>query len=301
MILRDLCIYFPDSLYHPLQHYVPFLARLADRMSTSSKVTEVWCVIEALFFIGVKLKIHYLQTRDPLEASLSAAPMMDPKDRKLLWDRMMEIEKDDPGSFLEGWFFDQPIKNISRYDVCDFLCWSMFDGRNQEHLTLEELTDLEDFVEDLEYYISLKRFGPKQDEDDEDDENQVLEDIDPVCHSEQPDLDKENAVHSSNMSDDTSNRFTPAKVNEMLRSDHINDSLDLSGCSSQPLRYPLPHKSKTKISLIRDDSLACCCMSHIVSSILQCFGFPSRLKARSLVSFPTGTRATDSATSATST
>lgn len=222
-------------------------------MNNSSKVMEVWCVIEALFFIGVKLKIHYLQTRDPLEASLSAAPMMDPKDRKILWDRMIEIEKDDPGSFLEGWFFDQPIENISRYDVCDFLCWSMFDGRNQEHLTLEELTDLEDFVEDLEYYISLKRFGPKGDQGDQDDGNKVREDIDPLCHSEQPSLDKENEVYSSNISDDTSNRFTPAKVNEMLRRDHHNDSLDISGCSSQTLRCPLPQSSKTKRSLIRDD------------------------------------------------
>jgi hypothetical protein len=250
MILRDLCIYFPDAIYHPLQRYVPFLARLADRMNNSSKVTEVWCVIEALFFIGVKLKIHYLQTRDPLEASLSAAPMMDPKDRKILWDRMMEIEKDDPGSFLEGWFFDQPIENISRYDVCDFLCWSMFDGRNQEHLTLEELTDLEDFVEDLEYYISLKRFGPKGGQDNE---SQAREQIDPLCYSEQPNPDKENPVYSSNISDDTSNRFTPAKVNEMLRRDQHNDSLDISSCSSHTLRHPLPQKSKTKRSLILDD------------------------------------------------
>lgn len=229
-------------------------------MNNSSKVTEVWCVIEALFFIGIKLKIHYLQTRDPLEASLSAAPMMDPKDRKILWDRMIEIEKDDPGSFLEGWFFDQPIENISRYDVCDFLCWSMFDGRNQEHLTLEELTNLEDFVEDLEHYISLKRFGPKggtddqHEQHDQHDENIVREEIDPLCHSEQPDLDKEkeNAV-SSSISDDTSNRYTPSKANDMLRRDHRTDSLDISGCSSQTLRHPLPKESKTKISLIRDD------------------------------------------------
>jgi hypothetical protein len=261
MILRDLCIYFPDAIYHPLQRYVPFLARLADRMNISSKVTEVWCVIEALFFIGVKLKIHYLQTRDPLEASLSAAPMMDPKDRKILWDRMIEIEKDDIGSFLEGWFFDQPIENISRYDVCDFLCWCMFDGRNQEHLTLEELTDLEDFVEDLEYYISLKRFGAKEDQVDEDDENQFQEEIDPLCHSEQPNQDKENAFYSLNISDDTSNRITPAKVNEILRRDHHNDSHDTSGCSSQTLRYPLPQNSKTKRPLIRDDLRAAVCLT----------------------------------------
>lgn len=159
MLLRDLCLYFPETVYQTLQHYVPWLARLADHMNNASRIMDVWCVIEALFFIACKMKIWYLQRKDPLEASLSAAPMMDHEDRKLLWDRIIETEQDDPIKFISGWFFDQPIERISRYDVYDFLCWSMFDGRNQEHLTTEELHDLEVFLEDLEYQISLQVYG----------------------------------------------------------------------------------------------------------------------------------------------
>jgi hypothetical protein len=159
MLLRDLCLYFPETVYQTLQNYVPWLARLADRMTNASRIMDVWCVIEALFFIACKMRFWYLQSKDPLEASLSAAPMMDHEDRKVLWDRVMETEQDDPGQFISGWFFDRPIEEISRYDVYDFICWSMFDHRNQEHLTTEELHDLEGFLEDFEYRISLKLFG----------------------------------------------------------------------------------------------------------------------------------------------
>jgi hypothetical protein len=166
MLLRDLCRYFPESVYQPLQVYVPFLARLADLMNNTSRVVDVWCVIEALFFIACKLKMQYLQSRDPLEASLSAAPMLDPDDRKLLWDRMMEVEQNDPISFISGWFFDQSIEHISRYDMCDWLCWAMFDGRNQEHLTTQELHELECFLEDFEYRISLILYGAREETED---------------------------------------------------------------------------------------------------------------------------------------
>lgn len=159
MLLRDLCLYFPDTVYSTLQNYVPWLARLADLMNNASRVMDIWCVIEALFFVACKLKIQYLQRKDPLEASLSAAPMMEPEDRKILWDRIVEIEQKDPIKFISGWFFDQPIEDISRYDICDFICWSMFDGRNQEHLTTEELHDLECFLEDIEYRVSLQLYG----------------------------------------------------------------------------------------------------------------------------------------------
>lgn len=165
MLFRDLCIYCPETVYKPLQIYAPFLARLADLMNNASRLVDIWCVIEALFFITCKLKIQYLQSRDPLEASLSAAPMLDPEDRKLLWDRMMEVEKNDPIKFISGWFFDQPIDKISRHDIFDFLCWSMFDGRNQEHLTTHELHELECFLEDFEYRISQKLYGVEEDSD----------------------------------------------------------------------------------------------------------------------------------------
>ena len=164
MLLRDLCLYFPEAVHQPLRRYVPFLANLAQVMNNASRIVDVWCVIEALFFVACKLKIQYLQSRDPLEASLSAAPMLDPYDRKLLWDRMMEIEQNDPIAFISGWFFDQSIEHISRYDVCDFICWAMFDGRNQEHLTTLELHELECFLEDFEYRISLKLYGAREEE-----------------------------------------------------------------------------------------------------------------------------------------
>eukprot|EP00550_Attheya_septentrionalis_P006772 CAMPEP_0198295274 /NCGR_PEP_ID=MMETSP1449-20131203/26888_1 /TAXON_ID=420275 /ORGANISM="Attheya septentrionalis, Strain CCMP2084" /LENGTH=643 /DNA_ID=CAMNT_0043995529 /DNA_START=746 /DNA_END=2677 /DNA_ORIENTATION=+ len=66
----------------------------------------------------------------------------------------MEIETDDPVSFVTGWFFDQDLQHITRYDVLDFVAWSMFEGRNQEHLTGDELGQLHDFVDELEWKIS---------------------------------------------------------------------------------------------------------------------------------------------------
>ncbi|KAL3921024.1 MAG: hypothetical protein SGILL_002971 [Bacillariaceae sp.] len=122
------------------------------------RLVDVWCIIEALFFIACKLKMRYLQSRDPLEASLSAAPMLDSEERRILWDHMMEADSD--FSWVTEWFLDHPpIESISRYDIFDFICWAMFDGRNQEHLTSQELQDLEAFVEDLEYHISLQLYG----------------------------------------------------------------------------------------------------------------------------------------------
>ena len=119
---------------------------------------DIWCVIEALFFIACKLKVRYLQSKDPLECHLSAAPMLDPDERKALWEHILSAESDP--SWLVEWFLDRPsIDSISLYDILDLLCWAMFDGRNQEHLTTQELNDLEDFVEDLEYHISLHLYG----------------------------------------------------------------------------------------------------------------------------------------------
>jgi hypothetical protein len=160
MLLRDLCEYFPETIQQPLQQYVPFLANLATLMKSyyGFRLVDVWCVIEALFYVACKLKIRYLQNKDPLEASLSAAPMLDSEERKILWDHMMEVDSD-PG-WISEWFLDRPpIESISRYDIFDFICWAMFDGRNQEHLTTQELQDLEGFVEDLEYRISLHLYG----------------------------------------------------------------------------------------------------------------------------------------------
>jgi hypothetical protein len=160
MLLRDLCENFPEMIQQPLQQYVPYLARLVTLMKSyyGFRLVDVWCAIEALFYIACKLKIAYLQGKDPLEASLSAAPMLDSEERKFLWDHMMENDQDP--SWISEWFLDRPpIESISRYDIFDFICWAMFDGRNQEHLTSQELQDLEALVEDLEYRIALHLYG----------------------------------------------------------------------------------------------------------------------------------------------
>jgi hypothetical protein len=107
----------------------------------------------------MKLKIKWLQMKDPLEASLSAAPLLELDERRVLWRRMMECEMDDPVGFITGWFFDCDIESITKYDVRDFCAWSMFEGRHQEHLTTSELRQLEEFVEEAEYRISLQLYG----------------------------------------------------------------------------------------------------------------------------------------------
>jgi hypothetical protein len=169
MLLRDVCLYFPESIYIPLKTWLPWVAVLADKMTSSSTSMEIWCVIEALFYISLQLHIQWLQKKDPLEASLSAAPMLESSERRLLWDRMMDCEQDDPVSFIQGWFFDSPISNIGRYDILDFWCWCLFDGRNQEHLTLQEVIELEYYVDDFEYRISLHLYGSVTEDDYNDD------------------------------------------------------------------------------------------------------------------------------------
>jgi hypothetical protein len=248
MLLRDLCLYFPETVYQPLQIYAPFLARLADHMTNASRIVDIWCVIEALFFIACKLKMQYLQSKDPLEASLSAAPMLDSDDRKLLWDRMMDVEQDDPTTFITGWFFDQPIQQISRYDVCDFICWSMFDGRNQEHLTTQELHELECFVEELEYRVSLKLHG-QIDPDDLNDVNDDEENISPndrhvstfTPTKGSVTNDEDDTLSSASASDmsGTPGRPRPKKCTSL--SSHSALLLGPSLLVRVPLRLPLPN------------------------------------------------------------
>lgn len=100
---------------------------------------EVWCSFEALFFILMRIRIRWLRNVDPLEASLSAAPLMDLSEREYLWRRMQEVEDGNVSEFLSGWFFDHDCQDISAYDVRDFVCWSMFECRHQEHLSEAEL------------------------------------------------------------------------------------------------------------------------------------------------------------------
>jgi hypothetical protein len=167
VVLRELCRTFPQTVFVSIQRYTPWLAYTVTALNQVSRWVEIWCCLEAVFFIGLKLHIKWLQTRDPLEASLSAAPMMELLERSVLWDRMMECEAADPVSFLRGWFFDQPLENISKYDVRDFIAWSMFEGRHQEHLTEAELRQLERFVEEVEHRFSLCIYGEEVDDDDD--------------------------------------------------------------------------------------------------------------------------------------
>ena len=230
MLLRDLCVSFPESVYEPLQLFVPSLAHLADKMKGASWIVDFWCVIEALFFIAFKLKYRYLQSKDPLEASLSAAPMYDPEDRKVLWDRIMEVEKEDPGAFISGWFFDESIENISRYDVCDFLCWCMFDGRNQEHLTSLEYHELESLVEDIEYRISVQLYGLQPER-----ESKEVEDGESACTGRIDGPKKEPRM--------------PSPRRRRMHSEDARTTISETSSYSTSL-YPLPRKSMFSVKSV---------------------------------------------------
>eukprot|EP00567_Pseudictyota_dubia_P011334 CAMPEP_0197440606 /NCGR_PEP_ID=MMETSP1175-20131217/7059_1 /TAXON_ID=1003142 /ORGANISM="Triceratium dubium, Strain CCMP147" /LENGTH=817 /DNA_ID=CAMNT_0042970741 /DNA_START=502 /DNA_END=2955 /DNA_ORIENTATION=+ len=159
VLLRELCVGFPETIHAPITHYLPHLDWVVRMMKGSSLFMEIWAVVEAIFYICLKLHIQWLQRKDPLEASLSAAPMLELGERRELWERMMESEADDPVSFITGWFFDEDLDNISKQDTLEFGAWSMFEGRNLEHLTRDELDQLHDFVEELEWRISIYLHG----------------------------------------------------------------------------------------------------------------------------------------------
>jgi hypothetical protein len=162
VLLRELCRSYPILLEAYLPSLVEKIVLFMDQKS--SRAIESCCHMEAVFYILMKLKIKWLQTKDPLEASLSAAPLLELEERKLLWRRMMESEVDDPAGFFTGWFFDCDIEKITMYDVRDFCAWSMFEGRHQEHLTTNELRQLEDFVDEAEHRISLQLYGEAEEE-----------------------------------------------------------------------------------------------------------------------------------------
>lgn len=64
IFVRELTYSFPDTINHGILAYLP----------QSFLFVEIWIVIEALFYVYLKLRIRQLQCKDPLEASLSAAP-----------------------------------------------------------------------------------------------------------------------------------------------------------------------------------------------------------------------------------
>eukprot|EP00551_Chaetoceros_affinis_P013528 CAMPEP_0203686470 /NCGR_PEP_ID=MMETSP0090-20130426/49076_1 /ASSEMBLY_ACC=CAM_ASM_001088 /TAXON_ID=426623 /ORGANISM="Chaetoceros affinis, Strain CCMP159" /LENGTH=847 /DNA_ID=CAMNT_0050555695 /DNA_START=380 /DNA_END=2919 /DNA_ORIENTATION=+ len=169
ILLREICNTFPDTCYSFLQNYIFPLHYIVQKMEKkSSFAVEIWVVTEALFYIVQILHIRYLQFKDPLEASLSAAPVATLYERDKLMNQVMDhIVDDDPVSFVRGWFFDVPLEDITRYDVMDFFAWCMFEGRNQEHLTEEEVGQLNWFVREVECRIGVFLYGFKEDQQEE--------------------------------------------------------------------------------------------------------------------------------------
>ena len=163
ILLREVCAAFPETIHQPIERYLPPLGNIVSTMRKSSVFMEVWVVIEAMFYVCLKLHILWLQRKDPLEASLSAAPMLELHERRELWGRMMTCEAEDPVSFITGWYFDQDLGVISKHDVLEFCAWSMFEGRNLEHLTRAEMEQLHSFVDELEWRISLRLHGVASD------------------------------------------------------------------------------------------------------------------------------------------
>ena len=155
ILIRELCLQFPNSFQYYLNYYLPTLFQIVSKMTNISKFVEIWAVIEGLFYICLRLHLQWLQYKCPLELSLKAHyPLMDRQERQDLFDKILDAESEDPISYLTGWFFDCDLDKISRYDVLDFTAWAMFEGRNQEHLTEEEFTQLGQFVDLTEACIS---------------------------------------------------------------------------------------------------------------------------------------------------
>ena len=134
----------------------PLLTLLRTFISTVPQAYHIWAVVEIVFWFLLKLKKRWLESFDPLQMSLGAAPMMSAPERDELFSRIRSSTPDMEG-FIRGWFFDVPLDEISRYDVLDWTSWSLFEGRNQEHLTPPEILQLKSFVLSIESDISNSR------------------------------------------------------------------------------------------------------------------------------------------------
>ncbi len=136
---------------------------LARSMTSSSFAVEVWAIIEGIFYVVLFLHRKYLNSLDTLELSLQSAPMLEIGERADLWELMMDSEEGECSKFISGWFFGEKLENLTRYDVMDFLAWSLFEGRNIEHLTQEETNQLRGFVTEYEYKLSIELYGVDED------------------------------------------------------------------------------------------------------------------------------------------
>lgn len=138
---------------------VPILRRFLLNIEHLPLVVHAWAIIEAIFYVCLRLHIRWLQFQCPLEACLASSPIAELHERKELVERILDAVSHDPVSFITGWFFDVPIESISRYDMLDFLSWCLFEGRSQEHLTESEVWQVYSFLAEIEYAISVHLFG----------------------------------------------------------------------------------------------------------------------------------------------
>eukprot|EP00977_Amphora_coffeiformis_P027605 scaffold34623_cov274-Amphora_coffeaeformis.AAC.7 len=187
VLIRELCRAVPSLQQDVVQVYMPPLQAVLDQMRVVSWWVEVWCVIEAVFFVVLKLHMRWLGARDTLEASLSAAPLMDLTDRRVLWQRMMETEAEDTAAWIRGWLLDaqadvsalEDLQRVSHNDLLFFICWSLFEGRRTEHLTTPEMKQLESFVQEIQIRLSLQFYGKLEEtsSDGDDNDNNNWEDL----------------------------------------------------------------------------------------------------------------------------
>ena len=134
---------------------------MARTMRSSSLAVEAWAVIEGIFYVCLVLHRKWLNSLDTLELSLRSAPMLEARERAELWEFMMDSEEECV-EFITGWFSGIKLEMLTKYDIMDFMSWSLFEGRNIEHLTHEELHQLRGFVSDLEYKISIELYGARK-------------------------------------------------------------------------------------------------------------------------------------------
>ena len=160
ILWRELCFSFPQTMLESqfVQKYFSLGVWIARTMTSSSFVVEVWAGVEGVFYVILFLHRKWLNSLDTLELSLRNAPMLELAERDELWHLMMDGE-DECANFISEWFFGEKLETLTKYDVMDYLAWSMFEGRNIEHLTQDENRQLHLFVEDLEYKISIELFG----------------------------------------------------------------------------------------------------------------------------------------------
>jgi len=165
ILWRELCFSFPTTMLDGrfMTNYCWWGVWAARTMRSSSAAVEVWAVIEGIFYVILCLHRRWLNSLDTLELSLRAAPMLETGERAELWALMMDSEEGECSKFISGWFFGEELEKLTGYDVMDFLTWSLFEGRNIEHLTQEEMVQLRGFVTELEYKISSELYGVEED------------------------------------------------------------------------------------------------------------------------------------------